>query len=306
MTENNELYDHLSAARIVYLETINNELDIIRELKVYLLESGFSSTNLNNELYNFYQYINVPIELNTINNVSILQDPDLNNIVEMMFNIQESNNVNLHENHEDDDIINNEDGDDIINNEDDDDIINNDSDDENEQVNENLDPNGPFHQNPNEPPIGIHHNINQHNINLINVLNNLVNNLNNLPVIHTPNYHNVVVNIGNNNLPMINTINYQNVVVTIGNLPVVNTPNYQNVVVTTDDNDLDNLNTEILTCDHESNCSICMSQMIKDDKITLLKCNHNFHYDCITPYLKEYNYKCPVCRAEVGKAKYNI
>jgi hypothetical protein len=291
MTENNELYDHLSAARIVYLDTFNNELDIIRELKVYLLESGFSSTNLNNDLYNFYQYINVPIELNTINNVSIIQDPELNNIVEIFFNLQEINNTNN----------DNEDEDEI---DDDDDIINNDNQEPNEAFNENQEPNGQFNENPNEPPTVI--SPNQNNINLINVINTLINNINNLPVNYTPNHQNVVVNIGNNNLPVINTINYQNVVVTIGSVPVINNPTYQNVIVTTDDNDLDNLNSEILTCDHGSNCSICMSQMIKDDKITLLKCNHNFHYDCITPYLKEYNYKCPVCRAEVGKAKYNI
>ena len=49
-----------------------------------------------------------------------------------------------------------------------------------------------------------------------------------------------------------------------------------------------------------------MAAMMKDEKVTSLKCNHTYHHECITPYLKEYNYKCPICRAEVGKAKYNI
>ena len=84
------------------------------------------------------------------------------------------------------------------------------------------------------------------------------------------------------------------------------TTTYENVIATVEEEDYNKLESKILTCDHDSNCSICMSQMIKDEKIILLNCCHNFHYDCITPYLKEYNYKCPVCRTEVGKAKYNI
>ena len=84
MTENNELYDHLSAARVVYQDTFENELDIIRELKIYLIESQVSSDN-NQLLYNFYQSINIPITLETITNVSVSQDPQVNNLVRIMF-----------------------------------------------------------------------------------------------------------------------------------------------------------------------------------------------------------------------------
>ena len=31
-----------------------------------------------------------------------------------------------------------------------------------------------------------------------------------------------------------------------------------------------------------------------------------FHTDCVTHWLKEYNYKCPICREECGQAKYHI
>ena len=44
----------------------------------------------------------------------------------------------------------------------------------------------------------------------------------------------------------------------------------------------------------------------KGDKISKLKCDHTFHTDCIMQWLKEYNYKCPVCRKECGQAKYHI
>lgn len=243
MTQNNELYDHLSAARIVYQENLDNELYIIRELKIYLLESGFPIDNINNELYNFYRYINVNIELNTITEISISQDSILNNIVQNIFNPEYLNNDNNDENENDEEDNNNEETDD--------------NDDAENESDNNL--------------IIYTTNTNHNNINIINVLNTLVNNLNNSE-----------------------------------NLIQINQNNFQNVAVTIDDEDFENLNSKILTCDHDSNCSICMSQMIKDEKITLLKCNHNFHYECISPYLKEYNYKCPVCRAEVGKPKYNI
>ena len=38
----------------------------------------------------------------------------------------------------------------------------------------------------------------------------------------------------------------------------------------------------------------------KGDKISKLKCEHTFHNDCIMQWLKEYNYRCPVCRKECG------
>ena len=45
MTENTELYDHLSAARIVYQDSFENELDIIRESS-FNLSLSFSFSNL--------------------------------------------------------------------------------------------------------------------------------------------------------------------------------------------------------------------------------------------------------------------
>jgi len=45
-------------------------------------------------------------------------------------------------------------------------------------------------------------------------------------------------------------------------------------------------------------CAICMDDFIEDSKIRILPCFHGFHLDCIDKWLKEYNYKCPICRSE--------
>ena len=44
----------------------------------------------------------------------------------------------------------------------------------------------------------------------------------------------------------------------------------------------------------------------KDQEVSELNVNHIFHKDCVMKWLKEYNYKCPVCRAECGKPKFNL
>lgn len=53
----------------------------------------------------------------------------------------------------------------------------------------------------------------------------------------------------------------------------------------------------------DRDCHICLN-MYKDDdenqKYMLLPCEHYFHYDCLHPYLKDYSYKCPICKEECG------
>ena len=43
-------------------------------------------------------------------------------------------------------------------------------------------------------------------------------------------------------------------------------------------------------------CSICLEQYVKGEKISILPCQHAFHYDCIVPWLGERNSCCPVCK----------
>ena len=82
--------------------------------------------------------------------------------------------------------------------------------------------------------------------------------------------------------------------------------NQTDVITSLDNNEITKLNTYDLEEDLTYNCAICMDNMKKTEKVIKLKCNHTFHYNCITQYLQEYNYKCPICRIELGPTKNDI
>ena len=58
--------------------------------------------------------------------------------------------------------------------------------------------------------------------------------------------------------------------------------------------------------DLDDKCTVCLCPLKKDDMVWELKCKHVFHQDCIKTWLKEYNYKCPVCREEAGEGETDI
>ena len=78
------------------------------------------------------------------------------------------------------------------------------------------------------------------------------------------------------------------------------------VVITIDNEELNKLHTFKLDDNLDDICTICMNNYIKNDTLMELPCKHSFHCDCIKTYLNKYNYKCPICRNDVGKHKYNI
>ena len=45
-------------------------------------------------------------------------------------------------------------------------------------------------------------------------------------------------------------------------------------------------------------CSICLEQYVKKDKIMSLECSHSFHDSCIKLWLKNNN-TCPQCRENI-------
>jgi len=60
------------------------------------------------------------------------------------------------------------------------------------------------------------------------------------------------------------------------------------------------LKSVIITSDDEENllneCSICLEQYKKKEKIINLSCHHTFHAECIKEWLNKDNNTCPQCR----------
>ena len=61
------------------------------------------------------------------------------------------------------------------------------------------------------------------------------------------------------------------------------------------------LDIEKINCSEEhknKNCSICYSKLGLNNNITILNCNHIFHYDCISTW-GHYKQSCPLCRQNI-------
>jgi hypothetical protein len=81
---------------------------------------------------------------------------------------------------------------------------------------------------------------------------------------------------------------------------------HTNVVCTLDEEEHSKINKYTLDDDLPDKCNVCLDFMKKDQCVSCLPCKHNFHSECINEWLENYNYKCPICRQEVGKPKYNL
>jgi len=71
----------------------------------------------------------------------------------------------------------------------------------------------------------------------------------------------------------------------------------------------DELKSQLPNLDADENCSICFDKLSNESdkhKYNKLPCDHSFHSDCIKEYLKNYNYHCPICKAECGEHKAHI
>lgn len=85
-----------------------------------------------------------------------------------------------------------------------------------------------------------------------------------------------------------------------------NTEEQEDVKITLDDEEYNKLEKIRVEETIEENCSICMEQIEKDNEIIKLPCEHLFHENCIKSYLLNYDYKCPLCRHDIGKHKVHI
>ncbi|PCD21432.1 hypothetical protein AU210_016395 [Fusarium oxysporum f. sp. radicis-cucumerinum] len=57
---------------------------------------------------------------------------------------------------------------------------------------------------------------------------------------------------------------------------------------------------ELLGSEGKADCTICIDEMKEGKMVVFLPCNHWFHEECVTLWLKEHN-TCPICRAPIEK-----
>lgn len=302
------LNDELFALRISLQDNLMDEINIIKELKLYLRSKNIPSDEINNNLVEFYKSFNIEFPLEFISNIQ--PNPQMvfnpSSISSLLFN---SNN------HFYSDDLNNaaEDSDDdsVSDNSDDSDI--DDSDDDNDVINEanNIDDDILEDNNNTEEEI-------------INNTNQIFNSIFSSTLSNPPNssFFQMSFNNGqtsfttnsNTNIPQFQNINtitnpedfINNFTNLLNSLNIQNINNMEDVKVTLDENELEKIESKTLDEDLNEKCSICMMDMKKGEKYSKLPCSHGFHTDCVMHWLKEYNYKCPVCREECGQAKYHI
>ena len=67
-----------------------------------------------------------------------------------------------------------------------------------------------------------------------------------------------------------------------------------------DDVELD-CGSETSSCEEEDRCSVCLCEMEDTDQVGVIKCNHVFHLDCLSEWLR-INKVCPLCLQDITVA----
>ena len=309
-------FDELFALRISFQDEFENENDIMYELNYELIKRGIEIEYIPNILKQFYEYIGINMTIEQINDV--LYPTHEEQISSHFINIL--NNYIIYHTHE----TNNQEP--------------NNQEPNNQEIN-NQEPN-------NQEPTNQETSTQETNNQEINTQETNNQEIIELETIEEDNYEDTSGNIINflNNNPMngniqftfysSNSLNSSNTIRTIQytfNPNTIFQPNLRNiinsnplfstqtifnsllsetimndVVSTLDDSEKDKLKVYKLIEKKDEKCAICMSEINVDEQVCDLPCAHTFHDECIQPWLNHYNYKCPVCRKEVGKPKHNI
>ena len=300
----NTKFDELFALRILFQDEYDNESDIIRELNYELIQRETSIENIPNYLKEFYESFGINMNIEEIK--EILEPTAEEQIANQFINVlnqfvsgQLTNN-NIYENNNNNNENNNENN-------------NNNNENENNNDNENNNENENNNNNENNTEENIQDISNNSIQNIGNIGNTYLNsniqfNFSNIVTGETTQYiinqenilHGHIINQNQNSsiiLPIFSHL-FSGLLLT--------DPISEDVVSTLDDSEKDKLKIYKLIEKKEEKCSICMSEQNIDEQVCELPCEHTFHDECIQNWLKNYNYKCPICRKEVGKPKHNI
>ncbi len=323
-------FDEIFALRVLLQDEYENENDIIREIKYELLGRGMLEENIPAFIQEFYEKFGINISLEQINEALVNPNQGLENqlynFVNTLLQHQMNNQGNhIHPESDSEDDLDDEEGEEDADDEDDN---------EEEVNNENVDisnnhqpavqqlvvtmssgPTGTSYQVISNnlpsvlgtnPPLGpVTNNLPPGSPALAPQLGNLENLLNNLLNLNGPQMQVPPINpmMLQPLLPPL-SVQFQNI--TPLNILGAGPLGMQDVRTTLDEDDTNNLKKYKLETKLDEKCSICMTDMDVGEEACELPCNHNFHSDCIVPWLKQYNYKCPICRKEAGKPKYNV
>jgi hypothetical protein len=287
--------DTLFALRTYYQDYYQDENDIIQMLKTNIIDQGDSSEIANQKLYNFYKDYGIDIDISIFQEIKELPSNQelleqfnipLHNILNNVFNNLARNSHNTSEeilNNNDENLSNDEDTDeDLLDNEDTDGDLLDDEDTENNEVAANNENNNTNNE-------------------------NNTSNLFRFSYIYPPSSFQ-----STSSVPYFQShIEINNLSNLISNIISEELYNLQteDVICTLDESEKDKLKKSILTEKVDNkiyDCNVCLEEIELNQEIIELPCEHIYHSECIEKYLNEYNYKCPSCRKEVGKPKYNL
>jgi len=272
-------FDDIFAIRLSLQDYVMDEFTIIKRLKIILQDYNMQLDEINQYLVDFYNSFGLTFTLEEIQNINV----EANSLLSLFLtngDIQMSINENNPE--ENINITN------LLNN-----IINQ----SNTQGNivENY-------QNSNDE---VETNIPEINLPQTNFsedpLPELNSNINSLPV-----FINDIQNIVPQNMILESEMNMFNTIINF-----INQPNQQltqqdqnefdeDVLVTLDQKEIDGLDKEVVETKQSDRCTICLQDIKEGETMTKLNCSHYYHHECIIKYLKDFDYKCPICRESVG------
>ena len=281
------IFDKIFALRISLMDIYFDEKSIIYNIKKNLNKYDNIETEeeLNQIIIDFYKKYDIDIttiDLNSLNVINHNPEPnfeDLLNIINSTFIPLGGNNVNfLSEN------INNS-GEDIENELN----VNNSAEDVENELNVN---------NSGED---IENELNVNNSENSIIESESLNDFDSLSADYN-NSNSFISSSNLNNIPSEQCLNMINIFNNILNSNINNNDTeLEDVIVTLDDNDYDKLEiVKYKDLDNalENKCSVCLMEFQDDDNVMILPCKHYYHTNCIKEWLKEYDYKCPVCRHE--------
>jgi len=322
-------FDQLFALRTYYEEQngyINDEIDIIKLIKTELVDNGMTNDDANKLLQDFYKSFGITLkaeELEHIRSIEEIGNQFINSLMHgfNLHNVNNQNSIPTSSNQTMDYIIQRNLNDSnikkcnnpnckknkhvkIVDSTDNDDLIAEPKDDENSDNSDNddyddgenfdndkcsceYDDNDDYNDDYNEE---YDNNTNYQPVHF--GINSLINN---------PSFSDTPFSPSNE----INNI-FSNIAMNLMSELIMHNAPTEDIVCTLDDTDKENLKKINLENDLEDKCNVCMDQMKKGEEVLILPCNHTFHTCCIEEWLTKYNYRCPVCKQEVGKPKYNI